>query len=227
MLKTKNLVPSVYYNQSRDFQFLGRTFDAVFNYLKMNIDLIEALPLSQNSDDTMIPLLAKTLGFNVRHTYDTQDLKSICSVFSDLVRNKGSKSAIENAGKTLMNTQNIGGYFKVDINTDTVDNPYTVNLYVPPDLKDTILLEDLFDYILPAGFEYRFIKSTFADNSPKDTIDVSEKIKPFNLSNDNIGKIAKPNDNILRPDMIDVEEGTIDTTSEIATTFTGKIISGK
>ena len=227
MIRTKDLVPSVYYNQSRDFQFLGRAFDVVFNYLKMNIDLIQGLPLSANSDDKMIPLVAKTLGFDVKHNYNTQDLKSICSVFSELVKNKGSKDAIEKACRTLINSQNISGYFNVVVNRNIHNNnAYTVEIYVPSELTDTVLLEDLFDYILPAGFEYRFIKSSVAPNSPQSNLDMTTKISPFNLANDNVGRIAKPNDNITRPDCIIVEDDTVDTESKIATIFTGKIISG-
>ena len=171
------------------------------------------------------------------------------------MKNKGSKYAIDNACKTLMNSQNVSGYFNSKINTNTPENPYTVNIYVPADLKDTILLEDLFDYILPAGFEYRFIKSALADNSPSQIFDVDTSINQFKLSNDNVGRIAKPNDNILRPDMIEDYDvthtynvgdivkydykvyraiaqtsGDWDSTkweeTQIATTFTGKIVSG-
>ena len=140
MLKVKDLVPEVYYNQSRDFQFLGRAFEVVFNYLKMNIDLMEGLPYSSNVDDTMIPLLAKTLGFETKHQYNTQDLKTICSVFVELVRNKGTSTSIERACKTLMNAQNVSGYLNVVVDNDT----YNVNVYLPADLQDLVLLEDLF-----------------------------------------------------------------------------------
>lgn len=226
MLRTKNLVPSVYYDYSRDFQFLGRTLDVIFNYLKMNIDLVSGCPSGENLDDKLIPLLAKTVGFDAKHNYNIQDLKSICSVFVELVRNKGSLDSIEKACQTLMNSQNISGYFLPKVINRDIHTPYTLKIYIPAELTDTILLEDLFDYILPAGYDYRFIKSVMSQESPINAVDVNSKLKTFKLDNDNIGKIAKPNDNIARPDMIDVPDGTIDTTSEIATIFTGKIISG-
>lgn len=232
MLRTKELVPSVYYNQSRDFQFLGRTLDVVFNYLKMNIDLMSGLPLSDNLDNKLIPLLAKTLGFTIKHEYNTQDLLCLCKVFSELVRNKGTKQAIEKAVLTLMNSQNISGYMEVDvINNDSGDlSPYTIYIYLPSEVTDRILLEDLFDYILPAGYDYKFINSTKADFMPRTLLDVDNKLKLFNLNNDKIGKIAlapNNNNNIAKPDMISVEDGTVDTQSEIATTFTGRILGGK
>lgn len=232
MLRTQNLVPSVYYDNSRDFQFLGRTFDVVFNYLKMNIDLVKESPLSANLDDKLIPLLAKTLGFEVKHNYNTQDLKSICSVFVELIRNKGTHLAIENACKTLMNSQNISGYLGVDTTTYVPDDDpsgkssYTVYIYLPAEVTDTVLLEDLFDYILPAGYDYRFIRSVKPEKQPTTSIGVDYKLNKFNLKSFNIGQVAKPNENTTRPDNVEFSDDEVDITSKFATIFTGKIIGG-
>ena len=38
MIKLQELTPSVYYEQSRDFQFIGRLYDIVLNYIKTNAD---------------------------------------------------------------------------------------------------------------------------------------------------------------------------------------------
>ena len=48
MIKLQDMTPDVYYNQSRDFQFIGRLYDIVLNSVKTNADLIIAgiVPLS-------------------------------------------------------------------------------------------------------------------------------------------------------------------------------------
>ena len=54
MIKLQDYTPEVYYRESRDFQFIGRLYDLVLNYVKTNADLIYSLPLSDNSDNQFI-----------------------------------------------------------------------------------------------------------------------------------------------------------------------------
>ena len=219
MIKTKNLVPEVYYNQSRDFQLLGRAFDVALNYAKMNADIMQGLPLSDNSDDSMISLTASSLGFETKHQYNARDLKNICAVFRDLIKDKGTKSAIERAVKTLMNAQNIGGEPFVDI--DNVH--YTLDIYVPYGIQDLILLEDLFDYILPAGYDYRFIYGAEGKNVLKETTSVDTSITTYKVRDGLIGRIVRSNYNDKRPD-----DSTNDINNKgVATTYTSKIVSGE
>ena len=216
MIKTKDLVPGIYYNQSRDFQLLGRVFEVVFNYLKTNIDLMSGSPLSKNLDDTLIALATKTVGFNTKHAYNTRDLKSICEVFSSLLKIKGTKTSIENACKTLMYTQNLYGV--VNVNTSNEDDKYTILIDVPVDLTDLILLEDLFDYILPAGYDFRFRRVSRADTSST-ILDTSLNAPSLIVSIDDLSKITKPEERDSRPvDVLDSKE-----TSKISTTYTSRV----
>lgn len=218
MLKTKNLIPEAYYNQSRDFQLIGRAFDVALNYSKMNADNMQGLPLSDNSDDSMILLQASSLGFETKHQYNAKDLKNICSVFRDLVKDKGTKSAIERAVRTLMNAQNIDGepFVEVDNQNNKLD------IYVPYGLEDLILLEDLFDYILPAGFDYRFIYGAEGKNTLKQTTAVNSSITTYKVSAGLIGRIARPDYNDKRPDdsSNDIEH------KGVATTYTSRVVKG-
>ena len=225
MIKVQKLVPEIYYSQSRDFQFLGRVFEVLANYVKMNIDLVAENPLSKNSDDKMINLLTTTLGFETKHDYNTQDLRAICNVFVDLVRRKGAKSSIEDACRTLMSVQNLSGYLSVedeeeeDSITHEHAKTYTINIYIPAELTDLILLEDLFDYILPAGYEYRFIRSL---KTPEilNTFKTTSTTNNYNLRTSELSNITIPNDRDSRPDMTDSSE-----TTEFSTFYTGKLFN--
>ena len=94
-----------------------------------------------------------------------------------------------------MNTQNISGYFNV-----LVDNTeHVLKVYVPYGLKDLVLLEDLLDYVLPAGYDFRFIYGAGGD-ALKNTTGVEAKAKVIKVSDGLLGRIAKPNVNITRPD---------------------------
>ena len=53
MIKLRNLTPDVYYNESRDFQFIGRLFDVVLNSVKTEADLLYNVPLNDDSNEKM------------------------------------------------------------------------------------------------------------------------------------------------------------------------------
>lgn len=152
MIKTKKLIPEVYNRDSRDFQVLSNTFDIVFNYLKTNIDIMSL------TNEKMVDLLSTTVGFTSKHEYNNDDLLAIISLFQSLLRNKGTKKAIEDAIKILLNTQGIQLTESDSINLveKDSDEPYLLNIWVPQEIQDIILLEDLFEYILPIGWNYKF-----------------------------------------------------------------------
>lgn len=224
MIKTRDLVPNIYYDNSRDFQFFGRIYEIVFNYVKTNIDLMNGLPLSKNSDLSMIGLVLTTLGFSRRHDYNAEDLKRICCVFTELVRLKGTKKAVELAIATLMNAQNLSATFDVQQHYDIIgydedDKPiykkaYSFDIYIPKELKDVELLEDIFDYILPSGYDYRFYYSSYSPKSTLNTGINSDNVSGYVYGNANLTKVAKPTNRDARP--------TLDTQPvDLSLTYTG------
>lgn len=173
MIKTKKLVPEIYYNRSRDFQLLGRIYDIVFNYMKMNSDVIYNNPFSDNSDDKLIALVSSTLGFKQTHEYNTKQLRSLCSTFVEALRNKGNLKSIESLLNLLANVENNTDVCYVSISES---NPYLLNIYIPLSISDTSLFEDMLTYVLPAGMSYRLIRQLTV-NAPE-----TEEEVWFNLS---------------------------------------------
>lgn len=167
MIKTYNLVPEVYYKRSRDFQLLGRIYDVIFNYMKMNTNLVNNLPYEQNIDDKLISLVTTTLGFKQIHEYNAKQLKGLCSIFVNCLRNKGSLASIRQLLNLLLNVedQELGADFVID-----KDNPQLLNIYIPQSVTDTSLVEDMLLYILPAGMSYRIIKETRVNNAFSDVV---------------------------------------------------------
>ena len=72
MIKLQNLTPVVYYDQSRDFQFIGRLYDLVLNYIKTNAANLYNLPSGKNMDEQLLNLLALTLGFKPKKNYNSK-----------------------------------------------------------------------------------------------------------------------------------------------------------
>jgi len=157
MIKLQNYTPDVYYNQSRDFQLIGRLYDVVLNSAKTNADMIYDIPSYESVGSELIELLASTLGFKVKHNYNVNQLIAICSSLSEIIRYKGSKKAVELAGNALLHSEGITDNFSCSY--DTKDNKCELTVYFPEDLSSTALFTDLLDYILPAGISCNIIKA--------------------------------------------------------------------
>ena len=152
LIKFQDLTPEVYYKRSRDFQYIGRLFDLVLNNAKMNTDIISSLPLNPDMDPRLLDLLALTLGFKSKHEYNTKQLAALCSIFPFVLRNKGSKLAIETACNALLNAEGITKEASIEVGNQTV------SIFLPSELSDLNLLKDLLNYILPAGMSCSLIQ---------------------------------------------------------------------
>lgn len=157
MIKLQDLTPSVYYNQSRDFQFIGRLYDVVLNSVKTNADMIYAVPSAEAAGSKMVDLLALTLGFRALHHYNVKQLVAICSILPLILKNKGNIQSILLIGQALLNSEGITEAFGYTIDES---NPYLIQLFVPPALSDTNLLKDLLVYVIPAGMESQIIRAS-------------------------------------------------------------------
>lgn len=181
MLKTQEFTPQVYYKQSRDFQLFGRVYDVVFNYLKYNIDSIYNNPLSDNSALSLVDLLCTTLGFKKTHNYTASELKAICTIFPLIIRNKGNIQSIQITVDTLCRLYGIEGNTKVYKN---VNDKNQIDIFLPSANIDDTLLNDILDYILPAGLTVNIIKSTLVENEYNTDIIVENSYKTYQHTDD-------------------------------------------
>lgn len=176
MIQLKNLTPHVYSDQSRDFQFIERLFDIVLNSAKTNCDTLYNLPAGDNADPQLISLTATTLGFKSRHHYNNKQLKALCSCFSEALRYKGTMHALDIVGKALLNAEGITDQMYIE---KTEDDKYAIDVYVPQKLSDTNLLEDAFDYLLPAGMSYNVIRELHLEKAAETTLFTNDKVTVY------------------------------------------------
>jgi hypothetical protein len=172
MIKVETQVPSNYYARSRDFQLLGRLYDAAINSSKLYADLLGGLFAESCSDSRMLGLMMKTVGFDEKRKYEDSDLIALRSSFKHILRMKGSRGAVEACVRLLLRAQNISDLFNVYIsNTESTtgsDEPlakYEVKIVVPVEMHDVALLEDLLDYVLPAGYVYSIVVAYISDGA--------------------------------------------------------------
>ena len=201
MIKLQNLTPEVYYKESRDFQLLGRLFDLVLNSVKTDTDLLYNLPLSTNSDEKLLELLALTLGFKPKHQYNARNLKAVCSVFSEILRNKGSIKAIKVACEALFNSMDISQQLDYDF-TKGKDNT-ELNLYIAQDFGDITLLNDLLSYILPAGMSCNIIREFHILTDSNTNIGISDIVTKSKINTKETSKVIKDFTNVSAANISD------------------------
>ena len=183
MIKLQELTPSVYYEQSRDFQFIGRLYDIVLNYVKTNADNLYTLPIGKNMDEKLLNLLAFTLGFQSKHQYNSKQLLAICSVLPLILKHKGSLNAILIAVNSILYAEGINQALDYEFKNNNLI------LYLSPDLSDLTLLKDIMIYILPAGIGCDMIKEIQSVNKIKTILTTKDEVTVYKDVASNFNKI--------------------------------------
>jgi hypothetical protein len=214
MIKLQNYTPEIYYKESRDFQFIGRLFDLVLNDLKTNADLLGHIPLSPNSDDKLLELLALTLGFKPRHQYNAKQLKAVCSVFMEILRHKGSIQALRIACEALFNAMDIDQAFDYSFTKDKANTE--LNLYISSEFEDIAILNDLLAYVLPAGMSCNIIKELHIVTDSNTNIGVKNTATWSAVDSNQYSQITR-----LSEDSTDLPTNTIKTGDAIKAIITG------
>jgi hypothetical protein len=189
MIKLQNYTPEVYYKESRDFQFIGRLFDLVLNAVKTDTDLLYHIPLSTDSDEKLLELLAMTLGFRPKHQYNARQLKAVCSVFAEIIRYKGSIKALKIACEALFNAMDISQ--ALDYNFTNGKDKTELNLYIPSEFEDITILTDLLTYVLPAGMSCNIIKELHIKTDSNTLIGLNDTVTVSTIDSNMYSQIPK------------------------------------
>ena len=195
MIKLEELTPLIYYKESRDFQLIGRLFDLVLNFCKTSADTIYYLPQSLNADKQFVTLLAMTLGFKPKHNYNSTQLRAICSILPTILKNKGSLNAILLIATTLLRAEGIVESLEYDYLTkklsDDDDRPLGLTIYLPIQLHDTILLEDLLDYVAPAGLNITIVKELRIRTDATTKLAVNNYAEVIKVVGNNVSRLIR------------------------------------
>ena len=188
-MKVDKLVPEIYYKGSRDFGAIGRLCEVLLNYMRLGSNIVGSNLNYADIDSNLLELVCNTLGFIVKHKYITKDLLYISNVFTKLIKNKGTEQAIKLAISTLLASQNINNRFEITVDTETIKkNEFEIVL--PEEINDLVLLEDIFDYILPVGCLYKF---SFRHEKPTILTEIKAEESPnkdkYNEKYDELGRI--------------------------------------
>lgn len=174
MIKIQESVPSIYYNSSRDFQLIGHLFDLVLNATKTDADMIFNLPFSTNSDDQLLDLMAFTFGLRLDKTkYTTRQLRNVCSVAPQMMRNKGSLKAVQILCTALMRADDIEGTFLTEVS----ENGSQLTIYISSIASCKDIISEILPYILPAGMIFNIKQTQSAKVATQENIIMKDQVK--------------------------------------------------
>ena len=186
MFRTQEHVPEIYVNKSRDFQLLCRAYDIIFGGMKYNIDSLRHSSNTVEMNNVLLPLLKSKLGFFSSDSLPEEQLRILLAAFPKIVRDKGSKSSIIEAVNAWFKiNQMVGELVNVDIDPDN----FKITLYIDSKSIDTQLLDEIFAYILPTGYEIEY-KFASGFNSVTN-IKFAQDLKIVTISNDLNSRIRR------------------------------------
>ena len=180
MIDLEKDTPIEYSKQSRDYQVFRYVYNALFNQVKMYVDLIRNI-WTDNIDDKLLLLRSYTLNFIPYYQWANDDLRGATNNFRYLVRSKGTVAAIKSCLEILARVHN-SSLQGIDVE---ITGPGHIRIILGEDIADLGNVEDLLRYILPAGITYEIVKYANIDSSLKPTdILVSNKFDILDEYND-------------------------------------------
>lgn len=192
MLRVKDFVPDIYYNESRDFQYFGRLYDIVFNSVKCNVDLMKEAPYAN-----MESLLLNTYGYRQKSDMTNEIVKVVAKNLTSLFKQKGTIEGITRLFTILATAEGIADQLDIEVDNTTNAGITTLNVTLPPSISffSISLGERLLNYLLPVGCLCQIQKRQIATNyayvytKEQTTVDTIADNRASTRFNDD-GKIA-------------------------------------
>ena len=199
MIKTQKLTPEVYYKESRDFQFFGRLYDVLFNYLKTETDLIRSFPLNNTQNTIFAELILKTLGFRNLREYQLDQLLAVAKSWIRIIKNKGSLEAVHDVVRLILRTENLDRKYEVYVEDSFFDNVPTIVIRIKDLIssEETSLLEEMLNYILPIGISYVVQNVSILDNISFGNVMIEEHTSLKESTRKQLSSLAKQNTTMI------------------------------
>lgn len=148
LLRLQEHTPSVYTNDSRDFQLMLRVYDCVNNGVKYYIDSIIDSLNTDLCNSGLLDLLKTKVGFFSSAEFTDREARYILKSFPYIVKYKGSKAGIEQAVRVFMTAEGISASSNVFIDTEK----HEIEIFIDSPLVGTKMLEEILKYIIPTGY---------------------------------------------------------------------------
>ena len=168
MIRTQEMVPDYYVEQSRDFQVLCRLIDYTTNALKFNIDSMQNLTDTPYAKDTVLPLIGDKFGIYDKQSYSNRQL--LTALPSSLYY-KGALKSISILLNAYLDSLDIFDYAIAYYSNNKRTareltellrqeiKPYTIVIILStaPSLVDLHVLDEYIKMVLPCGMIIKYI----------------------------------------------------------------------
>ena len=150
LFRLQDNTPEAYTNESRDFQLFLRLYDCVNNGTKFYIDSILDSVDTKTISSSLLGLLRTKLGFFNETEFTERELRYILRGFPYLIKDKGSKRAIDDAVYIFMNAKGMSVPHKIDIDNGL----HVIHIDIESALEDTKMLDVMLSFVIPTGYTY-------------------------------------------------------------------------
>ncbi len=168
MIRTQELVPDYYIEQSRDFQVLCRLYDFTYNALKFNIDTMHNVTDTKHVKNTILPLLGDKFGIYDKQSYSNREL---LSALPSALYYKGSLKSVIILLNAYLDSLNIFDYAVAYHSKDEKSakeissmlrreiKPYSIVIVLStaPSLVELHVLDEYLKMVLPCGMIVNYV----------------------------------------------------------------------
>lgn len=222
-------VPKAYLIDSRDFQLLCRIFNVIENSSRADIESMISVLDTAICRDRVLSLWKTKLGIFESLEVTSDILREILVAFPYILKNKGSKKAIEESIALFTRLNGI----KTEVKVDIVNNEESDNGYLPYHILITIesldgsfidTLDKVLSYVVPTGYEIYY--KLIARNKYSSTVLTSDNNAVMvNTYNTNTRTIANTDSYTSIPSI--TVKGTEVANRNMYTTGAAYVFSGK
>ena len=173
LVKLTKKVPEVYVNESRDFQLILRMYSLVLNDILFSTKSISLVTDTETTPSDVLNFLKSRIGFFTDKYIKTEELRKVLWSFPELVREKGSISAIYHAVHLFLRIKHIKSSvfvevenYLLDIDTSARIPSFNIYIYTDEKLEDTLILDELWRYIIPTGYNVHYMTKAVGRVNP-------------------------------------------------------------
>lgn len=153
-VQLENMVPEYYVNRSRDFQLLCRTLNVFLGASEEQSRKIVSNWDVETLDESLLPLMARKLGFLGNDYIPPKILRNICKAWPRILKYKGTLQAVREAAYAVFSAyQEIYSLEVVKKDGD----PFTIVIISSASQGDEYYLDLILPYLVPAGMAWEYI----------------------------------------------------------------------
>lgn len=151
LFNVQDNLPSIYPNESRDFQLLCKLYDCINNGVMGDIKSMTSVTFTKECRDDVLRLLSTKLGFFPDIDISDESLRYILMAFPEIMKYKGSKAGIEGVLNVFTKINHLA--YPIDYSLEgigyTKRDSYETSLTIADVVSSTLNIS----VEIPSGFE--------------------------------------------------------------------------